>query len=307
MNKLQFFKIIISVSLICVLIYSVELDDLLVQLNSMNIWLLFIAFAFLVVQFPVSTIKWGTALDIHGIRFPFIYLQKVLCIGFFFNNFLPSSIGGDGYRVYKTMPDEGYRSRSLSAVLLERIGGLAVLLIIGLVGGIITLFEMQSAIVVHYVAIAAIVIVSLFFTIIFYRLCFFARIINKIKKIKKLDIVIHNLGHIRRNTAKLKLLVFQSLIFQLMAVAVIYILFYSLGIEAGWSKYAFIAAMVGVASVIPLSINGIGIVEGAFVVTAVQLGIDYNQAVIVAVTMRLFVIPLSVVCGLIYLLDARNA
>ena len=55
---------------------------------------------------------------------PGSYLFRTGCFAYFFNNFLPSAIGGDVYRIYRTLPPDGDRSRAVSAVLVERVVGL---------------------------------------------------------------------------------------------------------------------------------------------------------------------------------------
>ena len=60
-------------------------------------------------------------------------LLRILLSASFLNNFLPTAIGGDIYRVYRTVP-QGTRSRAVSAVLLDRVVGLLSLMLIGAIG-----------------------------------------------------------------------------------------------------------------------------------------------------------------------------
>jgi hypothetical protein len=59
--------------------------------------------------------------------------------------------------------------------------------------------------------------------------------------------------------------------------------------------------------VLPISINGIGVVEGSLVFSAAQVGIVYDQAIIVALILRILTIPLTLICGFIYLYDAARS
>ena len=56
----------------------------------------------------------------------------------------------------------------------------------------------------------------------------------------------------------------------------------------------------------PLSINGIGIVEGSFAVAAVIASLPYSEAVIVALFIRAFGLASSVIFGILYALE-RNS
>ena len=93
--------------------------------------------------------------------------------------------------------------------------------------------------------------------------------------------------------------------FQVLAIIAISALFDALGGDAGYAKYAFMAAVVGLVGVLPISINGIGVIEGAFVFSATQLGIGYNEAIISAFMLRFLVIPFSLICGFVYLWDTH--
>ncbi len=303
---LKLFKVLVSVGLISLLLYNVDWVLLSSSLRSLD-WLVILAvISVFSLQFPVSTLKWQYALKLHGLGYPFLYLQKVLCIGFFFNNFLPSTIGGDAYRILKTVPDEGYKSRAVSAVLLERIVGLLALLSIGFVGAVYLLHDAPNPLVVSYVvaglsAVAAVVVV-----LFLHKLGMFRHVAKRLSHVKAVDILLHNLGHIQRNPGMLFKVVMVSIVFQVLAVLAIGLLFANLGVGGGYAQYALIAAVAGLASVAPVSINGIGVVEGAFAVTAVQLQMGYNEALVVAFVMRVMVAPLSLLCGLVYLWDLRR-
>ncbi len=301
-----YIKITVSLILIGVLIYNVDWDALMVNMKTMSVISILIAFSVFTVQFPISAYKWQKALRIHGLEYTFLFLQKVLCIGFFFNNFLPTSIGGDAYRAIKTVPKEGFKSRAVSAILVERIIGLGALLLLGLIGGIITLRSENIPMVVYFVSIFLAGGVAFIVLLLLLKMGMFSGFLAKLKKIEKLNILTHNLGLIYRNPKGLANILAISLFFQCLAIIAIGVLFNALGADGDYAKYAIIAATVGLVGMLPISINGIGVTEGAFAVTAIQLGMDYNQAIIVAFMLRILVVPLSLTCGLIYLADSRK-
>jgi hypothetical protein len=304
----NYIKMAVSLILIGLLIYNVEWESFLNHFKTLSIWPIVIVLVIFTIQFPLSAMKWKTALAIHQLDYSFGFLLKIICIGFFFNNFLPTAIGGDAYRVIRTMPEEGFKSRAVSAVLLERIIGFAALLLLGFIGGVLTLIlvKEQNQLVLYYVMICAIGGMGAISMSILLWLGVFSTLLKRIKNIKKLEVLTHNLGHIWRNPGLLINVSMASLLFQVLAVIAISVLFDALGGDASYAKYALMAAVVGLASVIPISINGIGVVEGAFVFSATQLGIGYNEAIIAAFMLRILVIPLSLICGFVYLWDMHR-
>jgi len=298
-----FLKSAASIILIVLLLRNVEWELVFDNLRMMQPWLVVLVFSIFAVQFPISVWKWQLSLKLHQLDYDFMYLLKVITIGFFFNNFLPSSIGGDAYRVIKTMPEEGYKSRAISAVLLDRIIGFSVLVFFGFIGGLSILMHENNPLVQSYVMFCLLAGVAALTIIFLIKLGFLSGFIQRLKNIKKLDILMHNLSHIWNNPVLILKITAVSLLFQLLSIFAIGLLFDSLHVSGGYEQYALIAAIVGLASVIPLSINGIGIIEGAFAVSAVQLGLGYNEAIIVAFILRILVLPLTLACGLVYLLD----
>jgi uncharacterized protein (TIRG00374 family) len=305
-NLIQFAKVIISILLIAFLIKGIQWNTVANSFKEMEVSLVVMAFVLMAIQFPISASKWQASLDIHGISKSYWYLFKILSIGFFFNNFLPTTIGGDAYRVVKTMPDEGYKSRALSAVLYERVVGFGVLLMFGLIGGLLVLNDNQSELVLWYVGVIGLGIAACLILLILLQTGKLNWLWNKIKEIKKLEILVHNLRlivHGGKNTAKLVVI---SVLFQITAILVIQLLLTAVNVDKTFYDIAFLAGIIGIAAIIPLSINGIGIVEGAFVFAALQLGVEYNSAVIVAFVLRILVVPLSVMCGILYMLSSEK-
>jgi uncharacterized protein (TIRG00374 family) len=134
---LRLVKIIVSAGLIAALVWSVEWKEVYSQAHELNSIPALTAILLLSLQYPVSAWKWQQSLKLHGISYPLGYLLKVICIAFFFNNFLPSAIGGDAYRAYRTFERAGRPAYPISAIIVERIIGLLVLVLLGYLSAII--------------------------------------------------------------------------------------------------------------------------------------------------------------------------
>jgi uncharacterized protein (TIRG00374 family) len=98
-------------------------------------------------------------------------------------------------------------------------------------------------------------------------------------------------------------LIAASFLFQVLAAAVVYLVFAGIGSEVSVAAAALITAAAGLASVLPISISGIGVVEGSIAGTAVALGADYDAAVLAAIVLRLLALAVSAACGLLYLTE----
>jgi PAS domain S-box-containing protein len=117
----------------------------------------------------------------------------------------------------------------------------------------------------------------------------------------------HAMGLLHNRTGQWSALLAASIAFQAISIAIIFALFAGLDANVGPAECALIAAMVGVAAALPLSINGLGLMEGALVGGAVALGIGYEEALVVAFVRRLLATCLAAGCGLVHLgVDGRG-
>jgi uncharacterized protein (TIRG00374 family) len=291
-------RIAVSAGLLAFLFLQIDWAAVLAHAEHLKpalVALLVLAFA---VQLMLSSWKWQWALRIHRLNLPYRFLTRVLWIGFFLNNFLPTSIGGDAYRVYRTLPDSPPRSRAVSAVLLDRLVGLSALLLLGLVAAL-TLYS-TSKLARGYVVLAAIAAALAVGIIALIRLRPARWRDGSQLRSRWIAPVAENLRTIARARGAWIPLVGISLLFQAQAILIVYELFNALGARVALPQAALIAAAAGVATVIPLSINGLGVVEATIAGTAVAVGVSYEAGLLVAVLIRILVIPLTLLAGLLY-------
>ena len=71
----------------------------------------------------VAAWKWQIILRADNVHVPLPRLVASYLVGTFFNIFLPSSIGGDAYRIYDVARDSGRSASSFSSVLADRLSG----------------------------------------------------------------------------------------------------------------------------------------------------------------------------------------
>src|SRR5690606_6034156 len=104
---------------------------------------------------------------------------------------------------------------------------------------------------------------------------------NRLRHLAVFDAVDHNFNRLARARGEWAYLIALSFAFQCVSILIVYWLFQQAGQSVPLAHCALITAAAGVVAVLPLSINGIGLMEGSFVGMAVALGIDYDQAVLV--------------------------
>lgn len=295
-------KLCVSIGLIYFLLSNVGWEELLSKAAAVDKPLILLAALIVFVQFPLSTWKWSCALQQHHLSFKFLYLQTVSCIGYFLNNFLPTGIGGDAYRVIKTLPTEGRKSRAVSATLMDRIAGLSALLLMAYTAAVYLWWTQDIELLRLLVPIATVgllIAVPAFF--IGLKVGLLKRIDALPKIGAKLLPLTENLRLIAKPGANLWRFLALSFAFQITAIVLLAVLFKAAGYAVPLAYCAVIIAVGGIVVMLPISIAGIGVYEGALVGAAVALGLQAEPTIIASVVLRLLTVPASAICGLIFL------
>jgi glycosyltransferase 2 family protein len=294
-----------AIGLVGLLMYGIDWQGLPDRFAGLSWPPALLAILGLGLHFLVSPWKWQQALRLHDLHFPLHYLFRANGTGFFLNNFLPSGLGGDAYRVVATLPASGERSRAISAVIIERLVGFATLISVGALGAVLLLPRYSIAGVFLLVSGLG----GLLGLLGLYAIAagWAKALTNRIRHTRFFAAVTCNVRYLKGGARHWAALIGISLLFHAIAVANVYFLFQSLGIEVSLEACALVSAVAGLSAVVPLSINGIGIVEGSFAGAAVALDIPYEPALAVAILIRLLVLPPSLLFGLAYVLRGNPA
>jgi uncharacterized protein (TIRG00374 family) len=295
-------KIGVALALVAALVYGVDWKEAHGLIGRVTALTLIVVAAAMLAELVLSAVKWSWALRMHGLVFDFGHLFRAICTGYFLNNFLPSAIGGDAYRVYRTLPSEGYRSRALSAVIVERGTGFGALLALGAFGALaLTENAVARAYLIAVLAGGAAGIAVLFAL----SRGALTWLKSRLSRLKVVDAIEHNYGMLTRARREWVYLLALSFAFQATSILILFWLFMQLGFPVSLQQCALMAAASGIAAVLPLSINGVGLMEGSLVGMAVALGVDYDSALLVAVVRRLMMAVMSALCGVAYVLEPK--
>ncbi|MCP4146460.1 MAG: flippase-like domain-containing protein, partial [bacterium] len=94
-----------------------------------------------IVGFSLMSLRWKILLSAQDAHSSFGQLFKYYFMASFFNNFLPSTIGGDTVRVMEAKKLTGNTTTSVMVVLIERLTGLLALVLIAATGLVISFFR----------------------------------------------------------------------------------------------------------------------------------------------------------------------
>src|SRR5215212_9073918 len=113
-------KAIVSVGLLWVLFSRVDVGRLWSVARQASISWLAAALALYFLMVLASVVRWGVLLRAQHVRLPYSFLTQSFLVATFFNNFLPSNIGGDVVRITDTARAAGSKTLATTVVLIDR-------------------------------------------------------------------------------------------------------------------------------------------------------------------------------------------
>lgn len=121
-------KFALSAFLVGFLLDTVDLEQALTQLAEASPLLMLAGTLVLLFQMILNTLRWQSVLRALDASLGFVNTFKIVYIGIFFNQTLPSSVGGDAVRMYKAYKSGLSLSASVNGVMLERLATVLALL-----------------------------------------------------------------------------------------------------------------------------------------------------------------------------------
>lgn len=118
-------QIVVTAALLALLFRNFDWTAFLSTFSRTPLWLYLASFGVLIAGQALYVFKWGLVLGAMGLRVPFLRLAEQYLLGIFFNNFLPTMIGGDAARVYYLGRREGYATVATSIFVDRGLGFLS--------------------------------------------------------------------------------------------------------------------------------------------------------------------------------------
>lgn len=302
------FKVIISLSLIIVLLYTMKgnYGAITSALKNTNMSIFAMGFAVYMTALGVASYRLFLIVKAQsdaGINYR--EAASLTFIGIFFNNFLPTSIGGDLAKAYYLAGKTQNRLGSFASVLVDRLIGLLTMIFMASAA----LLLVQSSIisddirhVIYSITAGALIVVLLIINKAFAgklsKLLSFAKPLTV--KLKDAYYTIHHYKHNKK-------LIVESLGISVISQLLFYISFGMVAFSIG-SRISPIDALlriplISLMSMLP-SLNGLGLREGATVVLFGPL-VGRESAFAISILWILVLLLSSVIGGFIYALSPQ--
>ena len=227
-------------------------------------------------------------------------------IGTFFNLFLPSSIGGDAYRVVDVGRRAGAGAKSFAAVFAERLAGFLALAVWGLLFSAIGWSRLPDKRILFLPVIVFGLMGGMVFAVVQRTWLVAVWQAFRLNRLHKLDAFLHRfLDSLAGYHADRKLIavVFGlSLVFQMIAITTIFCISRALHWDASFVYFCIFVPLITLGEALPISIFGIGVRDGLYVFFFAQAGAAREPALALALVYVLITIVYSLLGGALFLL-----
>lgn len=239
----------------------------------------------------------------HGTEKPPLgSVMKIYLLSSFFNNFLPTNIGGDGIKVYRLMRMGLDKKIVLSSVIWDRFTGIMILLFFSLFFGIMVTGSSRLA-----GALFLFVFCVLLFIILVKKFGLGKLLLRIIRPVRneKIKLFLHEfLSSFRIYLKKSNgILVFYALSFLTQFLKIFFALFIARAVrlQVSLPELCTMLPVIGIVSSLPLSINGLGIREYVGVLLFATLRKD-KALVSIFITIGNIIIMLANSTGALFML-----
>jgi uncharacterized protein (TIRG00374 family) len=280
---LVFVKVGVSLALLAYLLSTTDLGALIRRIRSGDMLLLAGAVAVYALTIALATWRWRLLLSAQGYRATMGHLSASYLVATFFNNFLPSNVGGDVIRVRDSSRLTGSTTASLAVVAIDRIlglGALYLLAVLAYVFGGPTVRGLAGAL-------PALVALGIVFAVMGY-VYVTPGVAGKLMAVSRLDAspwirerfeVAQSAVHVYREQVAVVWLAFAaSVALQALVVCYYYEVARSLRIALPLSACFLVVPLCTLVQTVPVSFNGWGIRESVFIVYFRQLGLSRDSA-----------------------------
>ena len=255
-------KMTVSGCLLTFVLRKVGLQNIISHLKEMDLRFFFLATLTYPLTIALASLRWGVLLkQAHSRK----KLFSLCLIGSFFNHFMPGAVGGDAVKAYYLYKETGHGGISLGSVFLDRYVGYCSLLSIGLIAGLVGYRDLK-AFGLHWLT-PALFVLFLLVSLLFFGL----RIGRRFAAIADFYDYFHDTFRDRRVLGKAFLL---SLMIQALNILAIYLISLGLGQHPSFTALFVFVPLIVTVMAVPISISGLGLREGAFVVLFGLTGIS---------------------------------
>ncbi len=297
-------RISIGIGLMTLLIWRLDLGKILANIRSIELHYLLYAFIPYFLFIIVSAWRWQVLLNYKRFNIPFGRTLGIYFIATFFNNFLPTTIGGDVMRVLYSMKQR--RADALATVLVDRILGFVGLFVFAFFAVLYLFIIKDQSEFLPFIIIGLVSIVLI--TYLFFSERAYNRLSPIVQKVKilKLGERLNRLHEAATDFSGAWSTIIVCIAYSVVIQALLAIGPFLVMLGMSTSKVTVLpffiyVPIINVVSMIPISFNALGVREYFYVLLFARVGFVAETAVAISLVSFFLYFVLSLVGGVFFI------
>ncbi|MEI6668260.1 MAG: lysylphosphatidylglycerol synthase transmembrane domain-containing protein [Acidobacteriota bacterium] len=305
-------KIVVSAGLMTLLLAKTDLASLWSHFRSASPLWLAAALGLYLLMIVVSAWRWHLLLTAQHLDVKRTWLVDSYLVATFFNNFLPSNIGGDVIRIRDTSAHAGSKTIATTVVLMDRGIGLLGLFMVAAIGASAAAAAgghtpvWASMLWMAFAGALAIGSAAVFLPGVVALVLKPLRAIHQEWVGERISRLMGTLERFRSQPGSLVWCFGGALLVQAVLVAFYYAVARSMGIEVPIADLAVIVPVSFVVQMLPLSLNGLGVREATFRIYFAQIGLSAASALAMSLMGAALVMLFSLSGAVAYLMRGSS-
>ena len=308
----RYLRLFLSLVLLAGVLWHVSIGEVLKTIASVaDNWI----YALLSLVVPglavlLSVLRWRLLLSAVGVRKDVRTLYSAFLVGNFFNQFSPSTIGGDIARSWWIRSVGISGTTSMIIVAVDRLAGVLGICLVGLLA-----VSLQPDLIpgnyplwiIGVFLLGVVVFIVMVGQVSFQKLLRFLVVKTPVirSQSERLEEILSRLNILRAAPHTLIGALALSVCLQAVVIVQFTVIAKALGLDIQMAELAIVVPIVSLVTTLPVSVNGIGVREVSLAVAGAPFGLSTEGAVAIAL-LFLFVATIYALCGgLIYGISRR--
>ncbi len=289
---IAFIKIIIGTTILILFYNSIDISKLAIIIKNFGVKELSIIGFLVIIRNIIASVRFKILLNKNNnIPLKTIFIQYF--IGAFYNNFLPSSLGGDAVRVILLNKEGLSKTNSFLSIATERTIGFYALLLIALIS--IFFWDLPK----NW---SELIIISFIGFTIFLATLFFVKVKSNNNFLAKFGAFISILKDQPKIIINCLAL---SLLFQIIGVFISFYISKTIDANGTFVHFMTIVPMVWVFTMLPISFGGLGLREISFTYLLSFIAVSAEEAAMISIG-TYFTMIFSGIIGLLFMISNTN-
>lgn len=304
-------RVIISALILSFLFSQTDPGRIRELVISLNVFVFLVSLFLMLGIQVIATYRWHIFVKADNPEVPVVKLFSFYLVGLFFNNFLPTSVGGDVVRGYDLYKYSGEGKAAAVSVFMERLAGLTAQIFVA-VGAVLIGYSYLREPLILWLIGGISVVYFLFLMVLFDQrmVTGLLKLLERFKLTKAQRLLSETYKVFLRYQSSRRALMkatMLSLLIVMVSIFTFYFLSVALHLSIPFGYFVIFLPIMNIVSMLPITLGGLGAREGIGVFLFSKVGVHPADAFGLSLAWSILLILISLMGGVIFALRGTKS